>query len=50
MPVDDIPQFYLAHQQEIDEAAENEENPALALYMSIFKNEAHRQLKGAGPP
>jgi len=49
MPVDNIPQFYLAHQREIDEAAENKENPALALYMSVFKNEAHRLLKGAPP-
>ena len=41
----DIVELYFAHSEEIDEAAENDQRPLLALYMQIFRKEAHWLLK-----
>jgi len=46
----DIPSFYLSHREEIDQAAKNQENPLLALYMRIFRDEALRMLKEVMSP
>ena len=48
MPVNNIAEFYLAHREEIDQGAEDKETPLLALYMSIFRKEAHRLLEEVG--
>ena len=41
----DIVELYLSHREEIDEAAGDDQRPLLALYMSLFRKEAHRLLK-----